>query len=213
MFKLFKKQVNINDYLYKDCYELMMDQFIDCFLNNNFRRLIKTQSKLITEQYLLNKWEQIFEEYCNLTATKHYKALFKNRKEHTIVYCKLFTIETCLLTLSKTYSKVCINELKRLGYVYDFDYTNKEAFLNDLEAINKRKEALLMQFKRLEKEYADIVGEQKNNVVDNNYFDKQLIILNKWKGGEFVHLKDISVTEYCSMLNLYVKEMEANNGR
>ena len=211
-----QKQPNLqHSNLYCLCCELPMNVFIDCLIDNKFKGLIKSGTS--SEATLQEIWEQIFTEYCELSNTPHYSKTISLLKEIGILRTKLFIIETCLTTLANANSVFLIDTLKKMGYSYDFNYSDSINFFADLFRVHQNKKTIELTIMQKEKEYKTLLDENKStSKVTRDYFNKQLIQLSKWMGGAIIHANQISVTEYCTIMGQYTEEMNQihkQNGR
>jgi len=201
----------LNTYLYVHCNELPLDNFIDCLVNNHYERLIK-RPRFQSEKTLNYVWDCIYSEYCDLSGTANYKKLISLLREIGSLKSKLLLINTCLTILTVSYNSYCVNALRKLGYNYDFDRKNNNKLLNDLEQIVIRKKQLEITVKIKEDEYNKLIDDKKVDEIDVLYFDKQLINLSKWIGYR-LDKQQITVSEYCAIIQEYSQNMKVSNGK
>lgn len=191
--------------LYQSCNELFLDRFIDCLIDNNFTRLIKTGTA--KEIDLLKAWEFIFIEFCEKTNTTSFVHKFKIQKELGFNLSKLFIIETCIFSLKISYSKFLVETLKKFGYTYDFNYKDKKAFLNDIDRVDINKKSLELNILSLQKKLDDIkIEESKQPAMSHSYFLTYLAVLAKWKNQTVIRATEITVTEFITMSQLHKSE-------
>ncbi|HEY5588419.1 MAG TPA: hypothetical protein VIK86_05620 [Candidatus Paceibacterota bacterium] len=207
-----KQNNSVLSNIYQNCSELTLDRFIDCLLDNNFTRLIKTGTA--KESDLLLAWENIFIEYCEKTNTTSFIHKFKLQKDLGINLNKLFIIETCISTLRLHYSQYLVSTLISFGYKYEFDYKDKEAFTSDLNRVELNKKSIELDVISLQKKLSDIqIEESKQPVMTIDYFDTWLTTLAKWKGLVVINANEITVTQFESMKKLYSSEMTKQSVR
>lgn len=207
-----KRKVTKHLNLYVNLNDLPLDCFIDCIIDKDYQRLIKTGTA--TENELLNAWENLFIEYCEKTDTVDYKTKFKLQKELGENQSKLLAINSCLFALTIRYSQFFIDVLINLGYKYEFNYSNQDDFLNDLEKVSSNKKSIEFNILSLNKKLDEIlIKESKQPPISRQYFDDFLTVLAKWKQVVVIRATEITVTDFLSMSKLYSTEINKQSVR
>ena len=111
------------------------------------------------------------------------------------------------MALENSYSKKSIGILKELGYIYNFNFKNKDEYLKDISSLKNRREAIIMPLKAREKEYAEIIEEIKKQkeITDQDFDDIIAMLSSHFKFR--ISKKEITVREYVAYYNQYFKEV------
>jgi len=184
------------------CSEITMDKFIECLVNKNYSCLILSGQYLSEE--LERIWTDVFYEYCDLTNSKDYQLMLKYMKSISINEAKLTVINLCLIVLSHSYNQECVDLLKKYGYNYKFDESDNESFLKDLQNVQNTSKMAVINLQNDRKQLEKITDKKQSSIKESD-FDKIFISLSKYMGYP-VRKRDLTVSEYCSMINVINKK-------
>lgn len=192
--KILNKKV-IKYGLYTNCEELILDVFINCIVKKDLKGLIKYGNP--TEKKLNEVWEAIWNEYSVLSGNKTHEYLLNLSKEIGKQKSKLLTITLCIQVLLHIDSKICYDELKKLGYDPD-----------NLSIVISKCKTLEITIQQKEKEYQQYFAKQKKSeALSVQDFDNSLINISQFLGFR-VDKKVITVSEYVAMVSNYEKHIE-----
>ena len=181
----------------------MMDKFIDCLINNNHKCLVISGEA--TETEIQAAWEKIWEEYCVLLNQPNYKMILKTLQNIVVYESKLIAIDYCMIILSRQNSDPCIEILKKFGFDYKFDYTDKEQFEKDLQNVQSVSKVTLIKLKGERNNYSNHLKKSQSKSRKETDFDKTFISLSKFMGYK-VSPYSTTVSEYCSMISMIKKD-------
>lgn len=191
--------------LYQHCSECPLDVFIDVLVNHNLHRLVRSGKP--TEDEIGKAWQNLFFEYCDLSGTKSYRQLFAINKEIGILHSRRLMIQLCVRVLSVHPMESAKIELRRAGYNYAFDYTNKESYLKDLNTVIERSRSIEIALKEREFEYQQAVSAYGGKELTEHDFERILVELSKYMGFRLAP-REMTVSEYVAILQKYEKEGE-----
>lgn len=189
------------------CYNLTLDKFISCIVDNNYSVLGKG-SKL--EQY--TAWSEIFNEYSQLVKDDTTMYIFELQKDVYVLKTKLKILETCVDILWKKYSREITIELNKLGFNTVLDWSNKKEYYKQLKLTLSRGNSWKLEINRKEKEIKSILEKNKGEGYTRQYFTKINANLNKYMNF-YIDVKKVMVADWCEWLNNYTEQIEAINKR
>lgn len=208
---LSKKQV----YKYKiidNCSDLKLNIFVKILTDGEITKLIIEGEPPILE--LEKAWNKIYSEYCSLTNSSNYTYVFKLNKEIFELKSKVLAVKLALQSLVYIDTPEAIEVLRKCGYKYEPQ--NKEKCIKNIHSRIKTDE-VRMELKV--KELEDYMSKQKNTntKIKESDFTQSLITLSKYM-GTMLQAANITVTEYCTILNQYTSycdtlEKQAKNGK
>lgn len=190
------KKTSLPSNIYRHCRETPLDVFIDCLVNRNTARLIRSGNPSPME--ISKAWEQLFNEYCELSNSPRFRQLLTISKDIGQLSAKLLTVRTCLHVLTYRHSLHCINILKSLGYNSHFDAQNTEQYFHSINNIYSRSKAIEIALEQKKKEYEQLIKEDGKSLNEEDFI-QVLLYLSKQMGFH-VKAKEISVLEYLSMI-------------
>lgn len=158
-------------------------------------------------------WWNIYTEFIQLSDEPDIRlALRLTRSIYEMKYRKI-KIECMVAYLAVKWDEDLVNELRRKGYRYKFDYNRPTEYTRDLKLILSRLKRYEIDIEIFQAELTAI--EQKNTgaKVSEAYFTKTLVRLgnhNKYR----IDREVITVAEYCALKTEYinyVKQTEQQN--
>ncbi len=157
----------------------------------------------------MEAWGNIQEEYSDSIKHGKGKGVFEAGKALVYNQWKLNFVALCLEALKTEYDVSIAERLSSLGYDFIADTEDKEAYLKQIYAVEGEAKFLIVQQNALYKEYQKLTGTNnapvKRSLID---FEKELRILSKYMGYS-IKKEQITVVEFCSIVNAYVDEMES----
>jgi hypothetical protein len=181
-----------------------LDVFIDCLIDGKLERLIKTGN--CEYEKLKNIFEDIFTEHCEKTNTQKFKEHFELTREAGILHSQILIINTCISALSLCYNENLVKVLKSIGFDYEF---KEGSLIEDLKSVLRIKKAYDIELEMLNAKMAKL--NENDFKITREYFDKLLISLWKWKGGEIIRASQITVNEFDTLCNVYFEEIKLKN--
>jgi len=194
--------------VYNRCSDITLDKFIDCIVDHNFNRLIKSGKP--SKEAILKAWDDILSEYSELTATSGYKEMLSLTKEIGSLNCKITSVNLCLQVLSYQYSQECVDVLAKFGYRKKFDITNIENYIADLTSISNKLKTTILALNQRTQEYKTLIQKAGGETPSRDYYIKILVELSKYMGFR-IKAEEISVSEYVSIMKKRDHEIEVQN--
>ncbi|MDR2653170.1 MAG: hypothetical protein LBC68_12825 [Prevotellaceae bacterium] len=172
------------------CSEVTLDEFIDCLVNNNLKRLIKTDEA--TETELQQAWEKLYTEYSELSGNKQHKYYFTLYKS---VYSMRLKMHIANLLLQGP--ELNLDDLYSLGYA------------GDVKSIIARLKFETIDLQTKEKELKKLTDKQTGTVKESD-FDDWIISVGKYLGYQ-IKRKEMLLSEFLSANKAMIKDTEAKN--
>ena len=168
------------------CSEVTLDEFIDCLLNGNLRRLVRAGTA--TDDELQKAWEALYSEYLVLSGNKAYAYMFSLMKSVSVLRARLVIVQDFLPSGNT-------ERLRKIGYTGD---TNKIIARAKREAVD-----LASKEKELEK----MQDEQGGTAKESDY-DDWIISVGKYLGYG-IKRKEIVLSEFLSANRAMIREYDA----
>lgn len=180
--------------------------FVEILISKNLLLLIITgqpaQSKLEAA------WSNILNEYSDAIKTEKSNNLFEAGKK--LIYnrwCINF-LSLALDYLKHEYDAAIAERISTLGYPLIEYNEDKNVYLKSIFEVETEAKFLIVQQNQLTAEYERLGGKkapEQRQMID---YEKELRILSKFMGYN-IRKQDITVMEYCSILNAYIENVEA----
>lgn len=175
-----------------------MTPFIDWFLNEN-----------LEQNPLPDNWDDILNEYMGLRENKGSRYMLDIIKDITFLKAKYQIIEQACSTLLVCFQHVfvsaaeeLINVLKQYNYRYKFDLADEKMFSMNIRAVLSSNKKLISTWQRKEKEFEDYKKKHTGNEWTRKSFYVWAVTLSDHMKYR-VDLDEITVAEWCTMLNKY----------
>jgi hypothetical protein len=168
------------------CSEVTLDEFIDCLLNGNLRRLLRAGEA--TDAELQKAWECLYSEYSELSGDKAYAYMFSLMKSVSVLRAKLVIMQDFL-------SSGNTERLRKIGYTGDTNKIIARAKREAVELASKEKELEKMQ-------------DKQDRTVKESDYDDWIISVGKYLGYG-IKRKEILLSEFLSATRAMQREYEA----
>jgi hypothetical protein len=171
------------------CSEVTLDEFIDCLINGNLRRLVRTGEA--TDEELQTAWGRLYSEYSELSGNKEHQYYFS---VYRAVYAMRLKMHIAQLILSNP-ENVNLDDLHVLGYS------------GDAKKIIARLKFETVELRSKEKELEKMKEKQDRTVTDSD-FDDWIISVGKYLGYG-IKRKEMLLSEFLSANKAMQREYEA----
>lgn len=121
------------------CIDVTLDEFIDCFCNENYKRLIRSGDP--TNEEVLEAWSILYAEYCEISGGMRYEYIFNLSQDIYRLSIKLEMVNR-IISLGE---KEVLSFLKLLKY--NGTIKNIEAEIKRQNIVLKEKKAELSRIK------------------------------------------------------------------
>ncbi len=137
--------------MYHRCNDTPLSVFIDCLVDGNYKSLVRWGRA--NRGDIGRAWEAIYSEYNDINGNPASKILINLSKDIAYHDAKLRAVGLCLKVLQHHPDPRCIDVLRKYGYHYSFDITDREGYVKDLEAVATRTGAIVVTLEIKKKEY------------------------------------------------------------
>jgi len=198
---------------YTSCDDLPLANFIKIVCTGELVHLYSEPNRFIHRNAPLSDiWEQIFNEYNELTNNTQSKHVFNLIKEITVINGKLEIIQNAVDVLAKYGSKdfqgLCqmLREMVQVNYTFEDKNLEKE-----LKSTVTRAKTLIVQLNQSKSEYELIASDDGKKATVNDYYDL-IAVLSKFLGFR-IPLHSTTVSLYISYLNQFRIANSKENGK
>ncbi|HEX7906231.1 MAG TPA: hypothetical protein VF487_20295 [Chitinophagaceae bacterium] len=195
--------------LITSCDKLMMDKFIEMLLTENYSPLIISGHP--SSEEVEAAWNSIMCEYAEGIGSEHYLRVVELTKEINAAIMKFNRIALFVSTLANTqYSAAIAGMLRKMGYPGRYDPTDRDSYMNELEATLSKAKTLLLNAQRKQAELKNLESSVEKGKSDRKHFDELIILLsahNKYHVKEH----DITVQKYYIMVRNMNRQIELSN--
>lgn len=193
--------------IYDTCNTLPLSIFIQVSKTQNLKLLIK--SGKATNKALGEAWDKIIDEYCLISNDTKSKALLSCYKEIATLTNDLIIIQTIVNYLYLHRSEAVIEKLRtKFGFRYSY---SAETLQKDLKLTVSESKAKLVRIEQRKKGLETMQKESKGELSDAD-FEENLTVLSKYQGYRLIS-KEITVTEYLSIMKMFKLEHTPKDGR
>ena len=194
--------------LYQHINDTPLDIFIDCLVNDNHGRLVKSGSA--TKGDIAKAWQNLFFEYCDASGSENYRHMFMVTKEINRIRARLLAVDMALYVLSITPIDAAKKVLRDEGYDYKFDHLDTEGYRSDLEKVRTKMKTIIVALKEKEHEYEQATRDYEKHDSSRQEFDDTLVVLGKYMGGGPIKPKEVTVSIYLAILRAFHAEAKRN---
>jgi len=188
---------------FTSCSDLPLYNFIKIVVTND-KNWLYSEHKMpwLKSADLESIWENIFNEYSELSNDKHGKAVFSITKTLTVLNGKIWVIEQCLSLLQsvssvgdvKDYAET-IQTLKSYGFNYEWLNITLDDDIRKTKSSMKR---IVLERNDAQKSYENLQSDNSKQATEAD-FDILIGQLSKFQ-GYYIDKKVITVAEYISYI-------------
>lgn len=159
---------------------------------------------------LISAWDNISEEYSAAIKTNKSKGVFEAYKKIVRIESQIKLIDAALLYLECEYDEEIATILLENGYHLVEPNDDKEAYLRSINTVRTQAKTLVIILNQAVAHYK-LLSPDNEMKVERGYqsFLDELAILSKHQGS-FLKPKELTVAEYCAVVNGYIAYVEAN---
>lgn len=186
------------------CGEVKMSVFVQCIVKGDYSGLI-SQGKPSNEQ-LNQAWEQLFNEYINLSGDLSVKKLLSLLKEIAILSNRLMLIEMIVSQLAVEHVPGLADQLRKLGF--RFQYAEGENLMRELELTIAQSKTQLVQLNQAKAELEEMRSTDNKQATAQD-FEMQISAIEEFKGVA-IDIDTYTVARYCADVNRMKLRYKAN---
>lgn len=207
-------QANQTGILHRSCKALPLFNFIECYCNNDLTYLIISGEP--TEAELQDAWNEILLEYLGLVKNEKSSYLFDLGKRITLLQYHIQHINDAVEILHYKYDSDIAGDLRGMGYKLSAEY-NTEEYTKQLDMIVSKCKTRVFELGELQDEYKRLDDTVTGTKQTEEDFNLTIASLSKHQGYH-INKKETTLLEFCSIFNLYLKEIahlekQAKHGR
>jgi hypothetical protein len=167
-----------------------LDEFIDCLVNDNLRRMARSGET--PDEELQTAWEMLYSEYAERSGSTSHVYMFSLIKSISVLRAKLTAVQN-------TVQSGNIEALSKLGYTGDLKKIIARVKVESVELQGKEKE--------LKKIQESASGEKK---ASENDFTRWIISVSKFMGYRIDRHK-VTIAEFLEMNREWEETIKAKN--
>lgn len=208
-------------------YRLPLKLFFEVAVTEDLKHLIIDGRP--TDLQLQDAYEHMIGEISSLVRTDQGAAILRITKRIGLMQWQILYVDYALNWLRVKYERDqgtdqdTLTELRRLGYNYNFDTTNRYQYLRELEMVESRAKTLVRTRKDLLDEYHRMVGEdpKKGNQAPKRKtredVEHECANLERYQGYQF-NRETMMTSQYYTIMSQYnqaqkAAKQKANGGR
>lgn len=179
-----------------------MNQFMDCLCDANLQSLVASGSPKFED--MCAAWATVFYEYCDLVEATETKYRVKLKAKVQMEKVRLSLADGWIKILSVFYVPVIAENLKEIGFDYDFNPADERGFAYDIAKVKAEiiSGKFNLRVKEAELEHINETNSTKSSV-DRKYFATIFFRINNYAKREAVNGLTM-VADYCAALKDYV---------
>ena len=186
--------------LYLICEKLPLDIYVDCWIDNDLKRLIISGNP--TQEELQKTWDKIFLQSLKLSQTGTYNEAFEILKEIDDCNAKLAIVENCVKHFSICDERGIDNDMELVKVLNSLALRcnilaedRGEVLIRKLNAIIGRAKKWVDKINTLRQKMEKIKAGKEESKIDRNYFDNWLDCISEHK-GYFIKAEEITVSRF-----------------
>lgn len=194
--------------LHRSIRTLTYESFIQIITGEDLGPLIIEGTPPIDE--LISAWDNISDEYANAINTGKSKSVFEAYKKVVRLQAQVKMIDACLYYLEHGYDEEIAQILADAGYHHIQPNDDREAYLKSINRVRTQAKTLVVVLNQAVAHYK-LLSPDNEMKVERSYQDfmDELAILSKHQGYA-LRAKEITVLEYCAVVNAYIRYVEAH---
>jgi hypothetical protein len=168
------------------CSEVTLDEFIDCLINGNYKRLLRDGEA--SDDELQAAWERLYNEYAELSGNTAHAYLFSLMKTTAALRAKLTAAQQFIQSGN-------VELLRQMGYPADIKKIIARVKLESIELQGKTKELEKLR-----------QSNEKDGAKEAD-FTAWIVSVSKYMGYR-IDRKEVTVSEFLTMNKLMTEELE-----
>jgi hypothetical protein len=172
------------------CSEVTLDEFIDCLVNGNLRRLVRDGNP--SDEELRAAWIELYGEYSELSGNQSHRYMFSLMKSILVLKLRLLCVQGVLK------SSKDMSVLKELGYT------------GDTQRIIAKAKRELVELQGKEKELEKMKKDNSGDSASEGDFTAWIVAVSKYMGYR-IDRKTTTVAEFLSANKIMEREIETIN--
>jgi hypothetical protein len=194
--------------LHRSIRTLPYDCFVQIITGEELKPLIISGTPPVDE--LVSAWDNISDEYSNAIKSGKSKNVFAAYKKYIRIDSKMKMVDAALMYLTELYDEEIATILHQNGYRLITPEPDREKYLKQIRFVRSQAGSLVVMLNQAVAAYKLLAPDNEHKVErDYQSFIDELAILSKHQGYA-LRAKEITVLEYCAVINAYMLYVEAN---
>ena len=189
--------------LYKGCHDMPMNAFIKMVVENDLESLY-SESKSLTrlsysDKYLNQHWENIMDEFRDLTNDSSVSDTFYLIREYTFLVNKIELADRTIRMLSMVgYNKGLCDVLVSLGFRYQF---KPETLARDITMVINNCKSIILKINQYSKQVEELYQDSKAQEIKATDYDTLTVALERHHKVP-IDLSVCTVAKFIAYLNI-----------
>jgi hypothetical protein len=192
--------------LHRSIRTLIYEDFLQVIVSGELAPLIISGTPPIDE--LVTAWQNITEEYSEAIKSPQSRSVFDCYKRIIITQAQMQVIDAGLMYLSKHFDEDVASVIANMGYTLIAWDEDNEVYMNRINRVRTEAKTLVVLLTQYVNEYKILSPDGKEVSRDYKSYFTELAILSKHQGYA-IKVKEITVLEYCSIVNSFIAYNEA----
>lgn len=192
--------------LHRSIKSLPYENFVLVLTEEELSHIIISGNPPIDE--LVIAWENITTEYSQSIQSDKSRSIFECYRKIKRTQKMISLIDNALDFLEMKYDALLAEEIANLGYFLVKNIEDREEYLEQIERVRTEAKTLVIILGQYQTEYKLLAPEDNTVKRDYQSYMTELAILSRHQ-NTFLKAKEITVQEYCNVVNAFVAYHEA----
>lgn len=188
--------------LHQSIKTLIYEDFLQVLVIGELGPLIISGQPPIDE--LVSAWNKITEEYSSAIQNEKARTLFECYKKIVSTQTNIQIIQSSLQLLTIQYDEEIAEIIFNMGYKLVLPINNKKKYAAQLVSVETQAKTLVIKLVQYKNEYKLLSPEGSDVKIDYQSYLDELAVLSKFQGYA-IRSTQITVSEYCSIINNFIK--------
>jgi hypothetical protein len=193
--------------LHRSIKTLCYESFILIITGEDLGPLIISGQPPVDE--LVSAWNTIADEYAEAIKTGKSKSVFEAYKKVVRLEAQIKMIDACLYYLTQYYDEEIATILSENGYHFIAPNDDTEVYLREINIVRTQAKTLIVILNQAVAHYR-LLSPDNELKFERSYQDflNELAVLSEHQGYA-LRPKEITVAEYCAVVNSFIRKVEA----
>ena len=191
-----------NYLLHRDIKTLIYEDFLQVLVSGELAALIISGKPPIDE--LVSAWDNITEQYSSAIHNQKARTIFECYKKIVSTQTNIQIIQTSLQLLTIQYDEDIAGIIHNMGYSLILPIGNKKKYAAQLASVEMQAKTMIIKLVQYQNEYKILSPAGTEVKLDYQSYVDELAVLSKFQGYA-IRTTQITVAEYCSIINNFIK--------
>lgn len=163
-----------------------------------------------TEEQLTRAWDDILQEYSDLTLTDKGNTIFDVWKKILYTQWKMTYVEHAVAFLKREYNPIIANRIVEVGFDLVVYVEDKEQYLKQIQAVETEALNLVVFLNQYTAEFKKLCPDTETPVTRTELdYTKELAILSRWYKN-IIKPEEVTVFEVCGIIAAFNEYHKTN---